>query len=113
MLAGAARAKGLEIGLQLETDVPAIVRGDRARLRQVLLKLLSNAVEFTDDGEVLVRVSVHRRHQLLFAVSDTGSGSSRAARAALFEPFAQADQSSTRRHGGAGLGLAIARELVG
>jgi len=112
MLAGVARANGLEIGLQIERDVPAIVRGDRARLRQVLLKLLANAVEFTDDGEVLVRVSVHQADQLLFTVSDTGPGIEPGRKAALFGPFVQADQSSTRLHGGAGLGLAIARELV-
>jgi two-component system, sensor histidine kinase len=110
--AGQAHAKGLQISHQVEANVPAGVRGDRARLRQILLNLLSNAVKFTSCGEILVGVSVHRGNQLRFAVSDTGVGIDEQQAASLFEAFAQADQSTTRKYGGTGLGLAISRELV-
>jgi two-component system sensor histidine kinase/response regulator len=112
MLAEPAKAKGLEISHRVESDVPATVRGDRARLRQILLNLLSNAVKFTASGEILLRVCVDRGHRLRFTVSDTGVGIDASRSASLFEAFAQEDQSTTRRYGGTGLGLAISRELV-
>ena len=113
MLAGPAQAKDLQISLFIDADVPAAVRGDRARLRQVLLNLLSNAVKFTASGEVQLHVDVENADRLRFAVSDTGVGIDDAQAASLFQAFSQADQSSTRRYGGTGLGLAISRELVG
>ncbi|MGD1055829.1 MAG: ATP-binding protein [Solirubrobacteraceae bacterium] len=112
MLNGPARAKGLGLRREVESDVPASVRGDRVRLRQVLLNLLSNAVKFTSDGEILLYVCRDGGQRLRFAVSDTGVGIEDGQAASLFEAFTQADQSSTRRYGGTGLGLAISRELV-
>jgi two-component system, sensor histidine kinase len=112
MLAGSAQAKGLQISHRVEGDVPEIVRGDRARLRQILLNLLSNAVKFTASGEIQLHVCVGDGDRLRFAVSDTGVGIDEQQAASLFEAFAQADQSTTRRYGGTGLGLAISRELV-
>jgi two-component system, sensor histidine kinase and response regulator len=112
MLAGSAHAKGLRISHRVARDVPAIVWGDRSRLRQVLLNLLANAVKFTAAGEVLLDVSVAGGDRLHFAVSDTGVGVDEHTVGSLFDAFAQADQSSTRRYGGTGLGLAISRELV-
>jgi PAS domain S-box-containing protein len=112
MLAGQAHAKGLEIGHWVDADVPVTVHADRARVRQVLLNLLSNAVKFTTTGEVTLRVTSLPGGELHLAVSDTGIGIDEAHAAALFEAFAQADQSTTRQYGGTGLGLAISRRLV-
>jgi CheY-like chemotaxis protein/anti-sigma regulatory factor (Ser/Thr protein kinase) len=111
MLAPQAHGKGLELVVFIDDRVPATVSGDRGRLRQVLMNLLSNAVKFTEHGEVAVRVGVER-DRVRFDVSDTGIGITRQALAKLFESFAQADSSTTRRYGGTGLGLAISRQLV-
>jgi signal transduction histidine kinase/DNA-binding response OmpR family regulator len=112
ILAEQAHSKGLQIGHWVETDVPIRVNGDRARLRQILLNLLSNAVKFTAAGEVTLRVANRAEDELYFSVSDTGIGIDEEQAAALFEAFAQADQSTTRQYGGTGLGLAISRRLV-
>ena len=112
MLAGQAHAKGLEIGHWVEANVPVTVHADRARVRQVLLNLLSNAVKFTAIGDVTVRVTSRPGEELHLAVLDTGIGIDEAQGTALFEAFAQADQSTTRQYGGTGLGLAISRRLV-
>ena len=112
MLAEQARAKGLAISHLADPDVPDKVRGDRGRLRQILLNLLSNAVKFTSAGEVVVRVSNDGDDLVRFEVSDTGVGIEEDQAAQLFDSFFQADQSTTRRYGGTGLGLAIARQLV-
>jgi two-component system sensor histidine kinase/response regulator len=116
MLASQAHAKGLELLAWIDEDVPLTVRGDRGRLCQVLTNLLSNAVKFTERGEVAVCVSVERRTdsdaRVRFEVSDTGIGIAQTAIARLFDSFAQADSSTTRRYGGTGLGLAISRQLV-
>jgi two-component system sensor histidine kinase/response regulator len=112
MLAEQAHGKGLEISHWVNADVPATVHGDRARLRQILLNLLSNAVKFTDAGMVVLRVSRHGDDRLHFAVLDTGEGIEKDRAQQLFEPFVQADQSTTRRHGGTGLGLAISSQLA-
>jgi two-component system sensor histidine kinase/response regulator len=112
MLAEQAHSKGLEISHWVDSDVPLTVNGDRARLRQILLNLLSNAVKFTAAGEVAVRVSRDQGDRVNFSVSDTGVGIDEEQASALFEAFAQADQSTTRQYGGTGLGLAISRQLV-
>ena len=116
MLAPQAHGKGLELTVFVDGDVPAMVRGDRGRLRQVLTNLLSNAVKFTHRGEVAVRVEQLARDEagakLRFEVSDTGIGIAQGKLDELFESFAQADTSTTRRYGGTGLGLAISRQLV-
>ncbi len=111
-----AQARGLALSLTVDDDVDAAVIGDPDRLRQILLNLLSNAVKFTHHGSVVLRVSVAERsgasRLLSFAVEDTGVGIPAERLAAIFEPFEQADGSSTRRYGGTGLGLSIARKLV-
>ena len=107
-------AKGLS-GCVNQPDVPRIVTGDPGRLRQILLNLVGNAIKFTHEGGVLVRVSrpgcVGSRTSLRFEVADTGIGISAHGRARLFEPFSQADTSTTRKYGGTGLGLAICKRL--
>jgi two-component system sensor histidine kinase/response regulator len=112
MLAEQAHTKGLQINHWVDAGLPGTVTGDRGRLRQILLNLLSNAVKFTACGEVVVRVSDGGGEMVRFEVSDTGAGIDSAQAARLFEAFAQADQSTTRRYGGTGLGLTISRELA-
>ncbi|SER81973.1 Signal transduction histidine kinase [Vreelandella subterranea] len=105
-----AEAKGLMLTTDVDERVPAWVMVDAGRLRQILLNLLANAIKFTDDGAVSVRVSATVDH-LFFDVSDTGCGLSDAQQQRLFEPFQQADASVARRFGGTGLGLAISKRL--
>ena len=111
-----AEEKGLELIAEIAPDVPPALVGDPHRLRQVLMHLVGNAIKFTERGHVAVAVSVETRSGdtavLHFAVSDTGIGIPRQKQASIFEPFIQADGSSTRRFGGAGLGLTIARALA-
>ena len=109
-----ARAKGLELKCVIESSVPAAVRADPVRLRQVLVNLAGNAIKFTESGEVAVRVrSVDAGGQLRFEVTDTGIGISQDAQSQIFSAFSQADSFTTRKYGGTGLGLAICRQLVG
>ncbi len=115
ILARAAAEKGIELSYLLDTSLPAVILGDRTRLKQVLINLVSNAIKFTEAGEVLLRIDAEadegaRRYRV--AVKDTGIGIPRELQAKLFEPFVQADSSVTRRFGGTGLGLAISRRLV-
>jgi PAS domain S-box-containing protein len=112
MLAEQAHAKGLQISHEVATELPRTVTGDRGRLRQILLNLLSNAVKFTASGKVVVRVSDDGGEVVYFEVADTGAGIDSDQAAHLFEAFVQADQSTTRRYGGTGLGLTISRELA-
>jgi len=116
ILAGTAHGKGVELLIDVEPDVPQDLIGDPVRIQQILLNLGSNAVKFTSEGEVLIRISLSRenlrRCVLRFAVSDSGIGIAEADQQRLFRPFAQADSSTTRRFGGTGLGLAISRQLV-
>ena len=119
----AAREKGLQLAIDVTERVPRRVRADRLRLLQVLNNLLNNAVKFTAAGHVVVRVDATRSGgatapgpaplTLHFAVEDSGIGLSDEQMARLFEPFMQADTSTTRMYGGTGLGLAISRHLVG
>ncbi|MDO9452996.1 MAG: ATP-binding protein, partial [Stagnimonas sp.] len=111
-----ATAKGLTLKHQAETDIPEFLLGDALRLGQVLLNLVGNAVKFTERGSVTVQVdrlaSASDEVHLRFAVRDTGIGIHPTRAAALFQPFEQADASTSRRYGGSGLGLAICRQLV-
>ena len=116
MLAIKAFEKGLELTCELEPGTPRLLRGDPGRVRQVLVNLLGNAVKFTPQGEVAIKVRLEsedeRMATLRFTVSDTGIGFRQDRAAVLFEPFVQEDGSSTRRYGGTGLGLAISKQLV-
>ena len=116
MLSPQAHGKGLELLAWIDDDVPARVRGDRGRLRQVLTNLLSNAVKFTTHGEVSVRVRAQPHGpdavDVRFDVTDTGIGIEPDSIERVFDAFTQADSSTTRRYGGTGLGLAICRQLV-
>jgi PAS domain S-box-containing protein len=112
MLANQAHSKGLEIVRLIGAQVPLAVVGDRARLSQILLNLLSTAVRFTTSGEITVRVSRHENDQIRFSISDSGTGIDAEQATTLFEAFSHADQSTIRRHGATGLGLAISRQLV-
>jgi PAS domain S-box-containing protein len=116
VLADRARAKELEFVSFFGEKVPSVVRGDQVRLHQILTNLLSNAVKFTDHGEVVVQVSLERETNeevfIRFAIQDTGIGIPTAAQAKLFQPFSQADTSTTRKYGGTGLGLVICKQLV-
>ncbi len=111
LLAQAAREHGTRVELAAPASLPARVMGDPARVRQVLVNLVGNAVKFTRDGAVTVRVEAAGA-RLRFSVADTGVGIAPEAQRQLFEPFVQADASTTRRFGGTGLGLAICRRLV-
>ncbi len=111
-----AHAKGIELACQVANDVPETLLGDPMRLRQVLVNLVGNAVKFTDQGEVLVAVSVEAREAqevvVRFSVIDTGIGIPAQKNQSIFDAFTQADASTTRRYGGTGLGLTIARRIV-
>ncbi len=111
-----ADAKGLELAYDISPDVPDMLKGDPGRLRQVVLNLVGNAIKFTHEGEVVLQVGVGQRTpdgvRLRFSVTDTGIGIPPEQQARIFEAFAQADGSSTRRYGGTGLGLTICAQLV-
>jgi signal transduction histidine kinase/DNA-binding response OmpR family regulator len=116
-LAVRAQQKGLELACYVHSDVPDRLLGDPGRLRQILLNLVGNAIKFTEEGEVVLEGGIESRNKrelvLRFAVRDTGIGIPKEHQGKVFEAFAQADSSTTRRYGGTGLGLAIASELVG
>jgi signal transduction histidine kinase/CheY-like chemotaxis protein len=116
LLAPQARAKQMDLLTYVDSAVPRVLVGDALRLRQILTNLLGNAVKFTDRGSVTAIVTVERDDDaavcLRFAVADTGIGIEPGDRERLFEPFSQADMTTTRRFGGTGLGLAISRRLV-
>ncbi|WP_225896896.1 ATP-binding protein [Brevundimonas goettingensis] len=115
--AGPVRAKGLSLRVEGASEMPAMVRGDAMRLRQVLNNLVSNALKFTDTGSVTLRlkswVEEPSGHAILIEVQDTGPGMTAAQLLRLFTPFDQTAEGISARHGGTGLGLAISRDLVG
>jgi len=115
-LAPRAHAKGLELACDIAADVPMALGGDPSRLRQILVNLIGNAVKFTEKGEVVVRVSCRpideQKVEVTFSVSDTGIGVPEEKHAAIFDPFTQADASTTRKYGGTGLGLTISSRLA-
>ena len=116
LLAENASSKGVEFHCWVDPRMPARVRGDQGRLRQVLFNLIGNAVKFTEAGEVFVRLAFEEHPDagiaLEFGVRDTGVGIADDVRGKLFQPFTQADMATTRRYGGSGLGLAISRQLI-
>ncbi|KAI2634270.1 hypothetical protein GGS26DRAFT_590112 [Hypomontagnella submonticulosa] len=114
-------AKRLELNYIVEESVPSWVKGDKVRIRQVLLNVIGNAIKFTTVGEVFSRCRVYSadtaelgEHQIMleFSVIDTGRGFTKEEAYLIFKPFSQIDGSSTRQHGGSGLGLVISRQLV-
>ena len=116
MLAHSARQKGLTLKLDIRGGLPEAVSGDPTRLRQVLVNLAGNAVKFTERGGVTITAETvqqdEKRVAVAFSVADTGIGIRKEDQARIFEPFEQADSSVTRKYGGTGLGLVIARRIV-
>ncbi|WP_174641860.1 ATP-binding protein [Paraburkholderia ribeironis] len=116
LLAGRAHEKGLKVRVDIAPPTAAMLRGDSVRLRQILFNLLGNAIKFTPKGEVGVEVSVVDQSSagqtLEMSVADTGIGIAPEVQASLFEPFVQAESSTTRRFGGTGLGLTICSKLI-
>ncbi len=112
MLAARALEKRLELLVDYVPGTPRQMIGDAGRVRQVLLNMVGNAIKFTDTGQVSITVSSEQMDQVRIAVTDTGIGISVTAQQRLFQRFAQADASTTRRFGGTGLGLAISRQLA-
>ena len=122
LLAAKASQKGLDLAYLTEEDVPAAIKGDVTRLRQILVNLLGNAVKFTEKGEIVLSVKAEKlaaprrapersSYKLHFAVSDTGIGIPKEKIERLFQSFSQLDASTSRRYGGTGLGLAISKRL--
>ena len=121
LVAASASGEGLNLAYLFDQGLPSAIVGDAARLRQILINLLNNAIKFTDTGEVVLSVdekaresgeeAVGRWHRLHFAVRDSGIGIPKDRQSRLFESFSQVDASTTRRYGGTGLGLAISKRL--
>jgi two-component system, sensor histidine kinase and response regulator len=112
-----AQKKGIEFIYEIDPNIPSYLKGDPGRLRQIILNLTSNAVKFTDKGEVLLAITHEQEDEdsikIKFSVRDTGIGISKEERDKLFQSFHQVDASTTRKYGGTGLGLVISKRLVG
>jgi len=108
--------KGLEMACLIHPDVPTMVRGDPGRLRQILINLLGNAIKFTEEGEIFLKVMLEEERgdktTIKFLISDTGIGIPKDRQHALFKSFSQIDASTSRKYGGTGLGLAISKQLA-
>ncbi len=117
LLGPPAETKGLHLSAAIDDSVPATIRGDPVRVRQVLINLIGNAIKFTRIGDIIVRVfeveSANGESVLRFEVSDTGDGIAAEKLDSIFHPFVQADMSTSRKYGGTGLGLSISGQLVG
>jgi signal transduction histidine kinase len=107
-----AHAKELKLTTHIAGDVPTKLSGDWQRLQQILINIIGNAIKFTEEGTVSVRVYTPSADHWALEVSDTGIGIQKKALSYIFEPFRQADDSATREYGGAGLGLSIVKQLV-
>lgn len=111
-----ANEKGLELNMLISPDIPESAIGDPTKIRQVISNLISNAVKFTDKGEVFIEACLNKQTdatiELLFTIKDTGNGMNEQEIGKLFKPFTQADSSTTRKYGGTGLGLAICKSIV-
>ncbi|MEB3341394.1 response regulator [Okeania sp.] len=112
--------KGLEIAYMIDDSTPLTIMGDAARLRQILVNLISNGIKFTESGEIVINITAEElnpdysqspTHQIHFAIRDTGIGIPEEGMKRLFQPFSQVDSSTTRRYGGTGLGLVISKQL--
>ncbi|MBF0371398.1 MAG: PAS domain S-box protein [Magnetococcales bacterium] len=116
LLAAQAQEKGLSLMTFISPKIPNVLRGDPGRLRQMLLNLISNAIKFTEEGEIVVRALIENeidgRINVLFSVADTGIGLPNKAHQWLFKPFSQAGGDTSRKYGGTGLGLAISKRLT-
>ena len=116
MMAVQAHAKGIELVSGVAPEIPGKLRGDPGRVRQILMNLIGNAIKFTNEGEVAVRVTVEAEAEkslhVRFEIKDTGMGIPLETQARLFQPFVQADSSTSRKFGGTGLGLAICKRLA-
>lgn len=116
MLASQAHDKGLRLNVHIAPETPFLLRGDPQHLRQVLINLIGNAIKFTEQGEVNIRISLLAKDKaqarLRFEIIDSGIGIPKEAQARIFERFTQADESTTRRFGGTGLGTTISKQLV-
>ncbi len=111
-----AKEKNIEINTEIDSNLPAVLKGDPSRLRQILLNLLSNAVKFTEEGHIDVQVKLLKLNtekvEVRFSVSDTGRGIPLEKQGLLFQSFTQAESDTTRKYGGTGLGLSISKKLV-
>ena len=116
LFAAQAYLKGVEFGVIVDPDVPQILIGDSVRLKQILTNLIANALKFTEKGQITLRIKTEQQEgdlaTLHFSVEDTGIGIPLDQQQKLFDPFTQADDSTTRKYGGTGLGLAICKNLV-
>ncbi len=116
LLSEQVRERSLVLGCYIDSDLPVFVNGDPGRLRQILMNLLSNAVKFTSHGKIVIRVNLKNQDEnslsLYFSVEDSGIGISAEKQKTIFNAFSQADETTTRKFGGTGLGLTISRQLV-